>query len=90
MSLLLHNSRAKTVTPPGFLILFGAWRSRKEKPAPNKPEEPMKKAQAPKLKRAPVSGSYFHVSDLTMLPGRLLGQPLVNPAERKKVKQEPK
>jgi photosystem II stability/assembly factor-like uncharacterized protein len=73
----------------------GAWEilmapTKKEKAAPKKGEKPPKKAPAPKLKRAPVSGSYFHVSDLNMLPGRLLGQPLVNPAQRKKVKQEPK
>ena len=50
--------------------------------------KPPKKGPAPKLKRAPVSDPYFHVSDMNMLPGRLPGQPLVNPEGRKKAKRK--
>jgi photosystem II stability/assembly factor-like uncharacterized protein len=70
----------------------GAWEillapPKKAKEAPRKVEALPKKAAAPKLKRAPVSGPYFHVSDVIMLPGRLPGQPLVNPEARNNPKR---
>jgi photosystem II stability/assembly factor-like uncharacterized protein len=55
------------------------------KPGTTKPKKMKapKKAAAPKLKRAPVAGTYFHIADINILPGRMPGQPLVNPGERK-------
>jgi hypothetical protein len=58
----------------------------KKKVKPEKPKPPKK--PAPKLRRAPVSDPYFHVSEMNILPGRLPGQPLVNPEKRKKQRRK--
>lgn len=45
-------------------------------------EGPAKKAPKPRLKPAPVFGSYFAVSDLIRLPGKMPGRPLAGRKER--------
>src|SRR4029077_13938896 len=42
----------------------------KKTEAPKKSKKAAKKAPAPKLKRGTVSGSYFYVADMNILPGR--------------------
>ena len=47
-------------------------------------EGPAKKAAKPRLKVAPVFGSYVHVSDLIRLPGKMAGRRLVTTRERER------
>jgi photosystem II stability/assembly factor-like uncharacterized protein len=47
-----------------------------------------KKMPAARLKRATVTGAYFHVSELNMLPGQRPGQPLVRSDARARAKRE--
>jgi hypothetical protein len=56
-----------------------------------KSQPPAKKqTPAPRLKPAPTPGPYFHIADINMLPGRVPGQPLVNPDARKKARRKRK
>ena len=69
----------------------GTWEillTSKKKTPPKKDKTAPKKVVTPKLKPSPVAGSYFHVSDLNLLPGRLPGQRLVNPESRKNAKRK--
>jgi hypothetical protein len=62
----------------------GAWEILMSTPKKGRARAKVKKPAAPRLKPAPLVKPYRHLGDLTMLPGRQPGQPLVDAGKRKK------